>query len=265
MNRQVKEVLMDIEHLAIPSDMDERVSRYRSSDLPPLESPTASSMRSRLGGLAVGLSGLILVVVVAVSLAPGDDESMQNPVGLGVVEIACTEQGPVVSESRLVAGPRGVAIAITNRSAATATLTVDDIVVKVNPGTHRMTLPIPPGPAIVDCLADNFAGTADYSSEAISVADPRGYWMASFFDCPGASIGTSPSFYNPPREGNPVDLARDDFAGTLPEDVFTRVEYSDNETAVVLVQRDGSYIARLSYVAARDGKWEYSGGLECDL
>jgi hypothetical protein len=87
--------------------------------------------------------------------------------------------------------------------------------------------------------------------------------MAESFSCPGPQVGTLGDYGTHPLPEAPIDQARSDFLQARPGDTFVRVQYSDPQTAIVLVERDGVAIARFDYTQTADSLWEFVGGIEC--
>lgn len=264
MKRSLKETLGGVDLLPVPPDMDERVQRARMSGPSSVEPLDQRSGPSRLTGLAAGVVGLVLTVALVLSLLPGRNGQRPGDLASAGVDVVCTERGPTLAGGPLVAGPGGVEVSVSNLASVAATVTFGDIVKEFPPGVTQATLLIPPGRVEVGCVAEGFTQGASYSTDTLTVSDPNGYWMASSFSCPGSMIGSFPDYYNPPRTGDPTELARQDFLGAEPADVFTMIEYSDPNFGVVVVEREGRRVARVIYTKLPEGQWEFAGGLECE-
>lgn len=260
MKRELRESLSGVELLPVPLDIDTRVQRKRASGSAWNEHGD-SRRRSRAPGLAVGFAGLILVLSIAWSLS---NLSGNRPEATGGgLRVVCTAGGPVLSEGLTMAGEDGVLVTVLNRASAPATVTIGEVSREFQPGETVVTLPVPPGTAEVGCVADGFTSQASYSTSNLLVQDPNGFWMASSFSCSEHSTGSFPGYSNPARPGEPTDLAKEDLAHTQPDDTFTRIEYSDPDTAIVVVVRDGQRVARAAYRGLADGQWVFAGSLEC--
>lgn len=261
MKRIPQHVLKEVDDLPVPSDMDERVRKARE-DGSAVRSFSPPSRRKPVASLAVGLAGLALVVAIATSLFPSRRPSADGTMAAGTIEIRCSRRGPVLSNDHAIAGPNGISLLMTNPLTSPVSFSFGALQEVVPPGSQKATLPLPPGSTEVDCTSASIP-RATYHAASLNVSDPEGYWMAESFSCPGPQVGTLADYGTRPLPEAPIDQARSDFLDAKPGDKFVKVQYSDPETAIVLIERDGTAIARFDYTRTSDSLWEFVGGLEC--
>lgn len=177
--------------------------------------------------------------------------------------ILCTDEGAWVDPPAAIvsATTQGVPLSVDNSTAGPVELSVGGVITVYPVGaTDGFTL-APPGLQEVTCRDGAGEGPVRSAGHVEIVAEGQ-VWVSPELTCTGSTIGGGSPYASRGREGDPIDLAEQDFGGGSGLE-FVRIAYVDSEPAIVGVRRGGDLIARLIYERDERGLWHPGPTLEC--
>jgi hypothetical protein len=174
-----------------------------------------------------------------------------------IATITCGDALTSVDQARVDVQPDGVHVLVQNRTDVPVTVQLQNgtaafATPPIPPGSLAVSVPVPPGPTTVRCVASQ--GDRTYGeSQTLTTEDPSSNWVTANLACGVTSNQTAPDMEQS-QVGTPEAVARS-YLDPQPGDVMQTAGYSAGSARTIALIRGDVAVALVKLHAATDGGW----------
>jgi hypothetical protein len=220
------------------------------------------------------LSGPVAVTALTTMLgllgtACANEPSEAAPTGssaTSTVRIVCEADGSTTLLTPEVhVRPDGFTLRV--RSDLNEPASINGFGMDVDPGATESVTTTPPGRLEVACWPFSEHGSQEPPTQTLTISDPEGLYVSADLECPSGDDGawTDVLDYASPVKGSfasPIDAAAE-YLSLEPTDELRQAGYPEQQSAPVIVVRDGDVVASVGVALANNGKWYVAGANGC--
>jgi hypothetical protein len=193
--------------------------------------------------------------------------ALSGPDATSTVRIVCEADGSTtLLTPQVYVRPDGFTLRV--RSDLNEPASINGLGMDVEPGLKETLMTTPPGALEVACWPfSEHNSLQEPPTHTLTIVDPEGLYVSAELECPpGDAAWREAIDYASPVKGSyasPIDAAAAHLRSLQPTDELMQAGYPEQQSAPVIVVRDGDVVASVGVALGSTRKWYVEGAHGC--